>query len=142
MRRRCACLVAAVAAADALRSSFTATPPPCDPPIECALPSSACGYTVITAGDATIAALLNNNGLAIGGDGEEAPPSTTALPPIETHVGGKGDLHTRERVALDPTRVVVNSRRRVVVELRRVERGRVVVEPARRRAASGPGPAW
>ena len=31
MRRRCACLVAAVAAADALRSSFTATPPPCDP---------------------------------------------------------------------------------------------------------------
>ena len=31
MRRRCACLVAAVAAANALRSSFTATPPPCDP---------------------------------------------------------------------------------------------------------------
>ena len=31
MRRRCACLVAAGAAADALRSSFTATPPPCDP---------------------------------------------------------------------------------------------------------------
>ena len=31
MRRRSACLVAAVAAANALRSSFTATPPPCDP---------------------------------------------------------------------------------------------------------------